>query len=300
MKVGIRSAGVAMWIAAGLASFANLTSAQDYVVNKFDLPDDALLWSRWWGSAPQTYEFDYSMDAKGNPSSGSLKASVEFNLASYGGDNQFAVLRNFDTGTTLDGTKFTNLVFELRVDPSSPQNATGNFVYLEYGFRNSDWSQTWLGGQAIPASASAGWIQIAAPINPTLAKLDSVAGVVLKLWSGGTDGLSGTTTFWVDDVALVANKNTTTPPPSMSLAKATPGLQFLVPENSLPNGPGDASVDWNAANVVFIQIGNNADGTATARFMYKINQANGNTMTTSPPIRSTRPSGPSPQRTVPE
>lgn len=53
---------------------------------------------------------------------------------------------------------------------------------------------------------------------------------------------------------------------------------FLVPENSLVYGAGDASVDWNAGHVVFLQIANNANGTATGRFMYKINQPGGNAM----------------------
>jgi hypothetical protein len=49
---------------------------------------------------------------------------------------------------------------------------------------------------------------------------------------------------------------------------------FIVPGSAIPtfeNGP-----DWNQPNVVFLNIANNADGTAYAAFRYKTNQANGN------------------------
>jgi hypothetical protein len=55
-----------------------------------------------------------------------------------------------------------------------------------------------------------------------------------------------------------------------------PGLQthfFLV-----PNPGGESGPDWNEPNCVFVQLLNNADGTATARFMYKTNNPNNNSM----------------------
>jgi hypothetical protein len=53
---------------------------------------------------------------------------------------------------------------------------------------------------------------------------------------------------------------------------------MLVPELGMPYGAGDTSIDWNAPNVVFVQMANNADGSATARFMYKTNLPSGNAM----------------------
>ena len=50
---------------------------------------------------------------------------------------------------------------------------------------------------------------------------------------------------------------------------------FLVPSGSMPWGVGDTSVDWNATNLIFLQIGNNADGGGYANFMYKTNFGGG-------------------------
>jgi hypothetical protein len=63
--------------------------------------------------------------------------------------------------------------------------------------------------------------------------------------------------------------------------KAYSGFQahlMLVPTNGMVYGPDDASQDWNAANVLFFQVGLNGDGSTTGRFMYKTNQPNGNSM----------------------
>jgi hypothetical protein len=53
---------------------------------------------------------------------------------------------------------------------------------------------------------------------------------------------------------------------------------FLVPQATMPYGPDDGAIDWNAPNVIFVQITQNADGSGSARFMYKTNQPGGNSM----------------------
>ncbi|MBL9138563.1 MAG: hypothetical protein JNK85_22030 [Verrucomicrobiales bacterium] len=320
-----------------VAAAQTVTAQENFVVDTFDSEDSATQWTRWWGSAPQAYEFDGTVDAANNASSGSLKATIDFDLATYGGDNQFAVVRGFPDGAVVDGTKYTNLVFSLRWASSSPQRTDGDFGYLEYGFRNQDFSQTWLGGQAVAIASGDQWVQVKVPIDRTTAKLDTITGVVLKLWSGTTGGLTGSSVFWLDDVMLLANTNQVAPPPSMKLASATAGLRlaasapgqqyqrqsvrtqatdaegngngyswvsasgpvtyaitikeyapaaysgfqthlFLAPEAGMPYGPGDTSIDWNTPNLVFVQIANNEDGTASARFMYKTNLPSGNAM----------------------
>ncbi len=333
-----RTAGLALLSGLGLIAAAGQGLAQDdYIIGRFDADTDASQWSRWWGSAPQTYEWDATVDAANDPASGSLKVTVDFDLAAYAGDNQFAAQGNFPNGEVLDGTKYTKLDFDIRFDPSSPQNTDGNFGNLEYGLGPSDWSQIGLGSLAVPTTPANEWIHVSAPIDPATAKLDAIARVWLKIWSGAAGGLTGTTTFWVDNVKLIANTNVVTPPPTMMLQPAIPGLLvaasaagqqnqrqnvrtlatdpdgypnsyswvdasapvtysmtiknfpdaahsgfqahlFLVPENVMPYGANDNSIDWNAANVVFLQIANNADGTATAAFMYKTNLPSGNAM----------------------
>jgi hypothetical protein len=298
-------------------------ATEDYIINKFDQASEASPWGRWWGDATQLYEFDPAKDADGNPSSGSLKATIGFDRAAYGGENQFALYRIFPV---LDATKYTNLVFDLYWDPSSPKRPSGDHGYLDYGFRTPTWGQIWLGGQAIPANA--GWIHVTVPISPTLPNITTAEGVVLKMWAGDTPGLTGTAVFWLDNVKLIAiTNNVQIPPPTLSISDPTPGLNliaslppgpnaenqrqnirtvqtyfswidsfdevefsidiakypspahnrfqthlFLCPKNALPYGPGDSAPDYNATNAIFLQIANNADGSAYARFMYKTNQ----------------------------
>jgi len=308
-----------------LAGSSCIRAADDYLVNAFDAASEAAQWAKWWGSAPQTYSWDGSMDAQTNSSSGALRVAVQFNLASYGGDNQFAVLRNFSG--TLDGSQYTNLIFDIFMDTDSPVRSFGDYGYLEVGFRNQDYSQNWLGGVSLPTTG--GWLHFVFPINPNAPKIDTVAGVVLKMWSGDpTWGQTGTTTFWVDNVKLIARTDISAPPPSMTIEKATPGLRmfasaagsqyqrqsirtrltsyswvgatdpvtysitisdypgtnysgfqthlFIVHGSSVPNY--ETSPDWNEPHVVFLQIANNADGSAYAAFRYKVNEPSGNTM----------------------
>lgn len=221
----LRYIGISLAAGAALACAAARASAQDYIINTFD-SDAEPLWSRWWGSAMQNYEFDPTMDAANDPNSGSMKVTVDFDLAAYGGDNQFAAQRNFENGELLDGSDYTNLVFDLHWDAASPVNASGNFGTLEYGLTPEDYSQITLGSLAVPTSATNGWTHVVAPIDPATPKLNSIRGVWIKIWSGGTGGLTGQTIFWVDNVKLIGMTNQVVIQPTLSIAKASPGLQI--------------------------------------------------------------------------
>ena len=62
-----------------------------------------------------------------------------------------------------------------------------------------------------------------------------------------------------------------------------PGYQahlFLVPPHDMPDGPADSDIDWNATNVVYLQIANLSDGRAMAQFMFKTNQGSAGSMFT--------------------
>src|SRR4051812_28122115 len=164
----------ASWLAISPAARAT----PDLVVDTFDTASSASAWVKWWGSAPQTYTWDGTVDANGNASSGSLKVTVDFNLASYGGDNQFAAVRGFPT---MDGGKYTNLVFDLLWDQSSPRR-TSDFGWFEPMLENQDYSQTSLTPFGVPTAP--GWIHVVLPINPTAPALATIRGLGLKMWSG--------------------------------------------------------------------------------------------------------------------
>jgi hypothetical protein len=132
--------------AALLLATTGARAADDIVIDTFDTAETSGTWVRWWGSALQTYEWDGTVDAEGSATSGSLRATIQFDLAAYGGDNQFAVRRDF---SQVDGSQYTNLVFDLLWEPTSPRRSFGDFGFLEPGFRNQDFTQNWLPGFAV-------------------------------------------------------------------------------------------------------------------------------------------------------
>jgi hypothetical protein len=218
-------ANLSVLAVAGLFAFSAAAQVPDFEVNKFDTAAEASDWARWWGAAVQTYQHDAAVDADGNANSGSLKATVVFNLASYGGDNQFALVRAFPV---RDGSAYTNLSFDLRWDTDSPKRPSGtDHGFLEYGFRVNGFNQSWLGGRTIPTNGQ--WMHFDIPIPPTLANIGTVSGIVLKMWAGNAgNDLTGTATFWVDNVKLTAvDTDIPIPPPTLSISKPRPGLNLL-------------------------------------------------------------------------
>jgi hypothetical protein len=218
---------IACSLALGAAAAAQ-AQTPDYTVNNFDADTEAASWIRWWGGANQIYEFDPSVDANASASSGSLKATVEFDRVAAGGDNQFALVGSFPENVTIDGSQYENLVFDLRWDPNSPKRSGGDFGFLEIGFRKSDFSQLWLDPLVVPATAADGWMRVTLPISASAAGVDQITGIVFKMWSGDpATGFIGNTVFWIDNVHLEGREDTTVPEPTMSIRKAEPGLSII-------------------------------------------------------------------------
>ena len=309
-------------LAAGLA--LPVIGAENIVIPFNDASDSTF--SRWWGNASQTYEHDATVDVDNNAASGSQKMIIGFNIAANGGDNQFAAFRSFSS--VIDARDYTNLTFYVRFDPASPVRPAGNFGNLEFGLGPTDFSQINLGTVAVPTTET-GWYRVSVRLDPTVPKMDAINRFWVKIWSGTPDGLTGTTTMWLDNITLNANTNTAPPPPpSIAIQRVKPGLHlfttaaggqygrqsiytvgssgyswvgasgpvtysltisdhiksganfqthmFLVPGSGLPTW--ENSPDWNEPNLVFLDIGNNADGSGYASFRYKTNLPNGNTM----------------------
>lgn len=197
-------------------------SAAENVVQGF--PDaSAATFSRWWGAAAQTYEFDGTVDVGNDAASGSQKITAVFDLAVNGGDNQFAA--QYSLGPFV-GTEYTNFTFDIRFATTSPVQGT-SYGNLEYGLIPSDFSQIQLGTVAIPAGTE-GWTHVAARIDPATPKLESIRGVWFKIWSGGGDGMTGTSVMWIDNITVNANTNVAPPPPpTIAMSKANAGLKVF-------------------------------------------------------------------------
>lgn len=208
-----------------LAAGASLPAmSADTIVYKFNDASESTF-SRWWGAAIQTYEHDAAVDVDNDANSGAQKIIVAFDLAAYGGDNQFASQFNFPS--TIDARAYTNLTFDVRFDPASPSRAAGDYGWLEFGLGPSDFSQIGLGASGVPVS-NGNWYRISVPLVATVPKMDSIARFWVKIWSGGSDGLTGTSTLWIDNVTLNANQDVAPPaPPTIGIEKASPGLRLV-------------------------------------------------------------------------
>jgi hypothetical protein len=308
----------------------------DYT-NSFDSPSSTASWIFWYGLGfnNTAMTFDQTMDAKNDPNSGSLQVALPFGT---NGDQAvwFGTFHNaygYDGTTILDGTKFTNITFDVHVDPSAPLSPAGGFGTLQVGLVRQNWPN---GGTfdpnspTIPASATNGWVHLNQTIDQTGSGLDTVAGVNFK-YTSYSGYPKSPITFWIDNLDVHLSPTKPAPPKLVpSFTHPTAGLnlfssgsngdQYQRTNLKLQNTSGvgwlgasgpvkysltitnfptaatypgyqahifittgtpantETAPDYAEANLAFLDIRENADGTAYAAFRYKTNQPNGNAM----------------------
>jgi len=319
-----------------LAGSATLGLAQNTnPTNTFDTAASTDSFVSWWGGGgvSAAMVWDGTLDAGNDPDSGSVQYVIPF-VGNVGEQFMtFFTIANrwgWDGGYTLDATTYTNLSFDIKVDPSSGQRHNNNdYGNLEVGLVTTGWGTTYVGNGGIPLAASSSWQHIHYPLNATMNNINQVVGFYIKMWSNGDH--TNTLTFNIDNFAIAKpTAPVIIPPPSLTLnpqvvpglnlistvaggqygrqsvyskadtsgnyyswinaagsvtysvnikeiaAPAYPGFQvqlFLVPNNVMPYGQGDSPIDWNATNVVWLDIKQGG-----ADFRYKVNQGGGNTM----------------------
>ena len=233
-------------LAAGLMAALTLASAStgraqvtNFIVDAFDPGGQGTnvysagmitnVWGNWFGNAFVSLEWDTTMDASNNPSSGSMKINLNF------GD-QFMVFNFYNPWTNpLSGLQFTNLQCDVRFAPGSATNSTG-FGHLEFGTASSDDGGVTIGGQQeyggveIPATNS-NWVHVSLPIN-FLANsyFTNIWDVLIHIYGPwGTPALSGTSTLWIDNIKLVGRTNSviTERPIVKRLSPAVHALRFF-------------------------------------------------------------------------
>jgi hypothetical protein len=329
-------AGATLFFAPTRAHAQGATPQSDYT-NSFDTSSSTASWIYWYGlgfnNTPMMW--DSTMDAQSNANSGSLQVSLPF------GTNKdqavwFGTFHNgygYDGTTIYDGTKFTNITFDIHVDPSSPLSSAGDFGVLQVGLVRKGWAN---GGTFDPnspiilASATNGWVHLSQTIDQTGSGLDAVAGVNFK-YTSYSGYPTNPITFWIDNLDVHLSPSKPAPPKlSTSITKPVPGLNLfsagsngdqyqrtnLKLQNTSGNGwlnaagpvtysttitnfPDGAAYagyqahifittgtppntetapDYAEANLIFLDIHENADRSAYAAFRYKTNQPNGNSM----------------------
>jgi glucuronoarabinoxylan endo-1,4-beta-xylanase len=169
------------------------------------------VWGNWFGGAYQSLVWDPTMDANGNPNSGSMKITAFFN----GSSNQFEVYNGFSgINPPVNGALYTNFQCDVRFDPNSATGLFGGqqcFGFLQFGLAtDTDGQDYFLTAVNVPLSSGGNWVHVSIPINATsdlnLAQIDNV--LVHIYGPTYSPALSGTTTFWVDNIAFVGPNTT--------------------------------------------------------------------------------------------
>ncbi|MBC8096733.1 MAG: hypothetical protein H7Y43_13065 [Akkermansiaceae bacterium] len=175
IKILTKRLGLA-WLGLVLGGGASIASAQNWTFT-FDTDisgGGSVGWVQWWipnnGSGPVTTRtWDGTHDAVSNVLSGSLKIESTWPPGTPGGEQYYPTWtgwRNstnttsgeWDTGITVQMDNYTNVSFDVFVDPSSTTlNTNGNFGTLQV-MMNVGWSQVVIGSAfTIPANATNGW-----------------------------------------------------------------------------------------------------------------------------------------------
>jgi hypothetical protein len=200
--------------------------------------DIDILWNSWFGVGPNI-SWDNTNDAQGN-TNGGLGGSMLIQPLFVGGDQ----LEMWDSanGITphLNGAALGFTSFEADVMFDSSSATQTNLAGLVY-FGNLQFGQRSAGGYnqvyypavtAVPQSMSNQWVHVKIPLNPANeADLSDIADVLVHIYGpyGGVAGetytdLIGQVKFWVDNIKFKAPLALPPiPPPSMKIAKATPG-----------------------------------------------------------------------------
>jgi hypothetical protein len=206
-------------------------SAQNYSSGQID----AVYWN-WFGGAFVTNQWDSTSDASNNPSSGSLKISLNWSSA----NSQFVL---WDQGTNnnffalgLNALTFTNFQCDVRFAPGSASDV-GNrgagaqpiFGHLQFGLRTSGYGQDYFGGVDIVAT-NTNWVHVSITLNALSdANLLNMGGLLIHIDRNYYSlNLNGASTLWVDNIKFVGSATAITNlPPSLGLQKANPGLRIF-------------------------------------------------------------------------
>jgi hypothetical protein len=122
------------------------------------------------------------------------------------------------------------------------------------------------------------------PLNPPTLTLNPAPPAVpgLNISSSGAAQYDRNSIATVNDQAWLSNPNPVTY--SLTIAKY-PDTNYTSYQTHIflvPNPGTEASPDWNEPNLVFLDIENQANGTAIGYFRYKTNEPGGNTMVYGP------------------
>jgi hypothetical protein len=241
---------------AGLAliSSASLAVAQDLDVNTFDSGVSGITWSNF-----RTYVYgesaswDSSQDANGNPNSGSMYLTVNWPLQSDPNWNEGWNDVQIAFGTPVFvSSDYINFDVDIKVDVTNSSLSADGWSYgaVELIINN-------------PWTTVVGWVNLA-PTAEWQHLSGSFSGIpsgtyseaVIGFISNGGSSLTGSVSYWIDNIVFTAPPTVFTNRPALSIAKAPPpGLTCIA---SKPSGTYqrqmvatvNSNYSWNTATAV--------------------------------------------------
>ncbi len=217
--------------------------------------DSTASWIYWYNGAGSV-SLDTTVMENGT---GSLLVNIPFDNAGTANIGQGVWFGNFDNSypynsdVVYDGTQFTNIVFDILMDPSDPLSPSGNYGTLSAGLldKGTPAGARSDGSVTIPASASNTWFHVVIPVNKTEAYLSSpgVIGVDFTYSKYSNSFLTNPVVLHIDNLKIQLGA-VSNPPPVMSIKSVTPGLNFV---------EGSISSQYDRQNII---TANGANSTA--------------------------------------
>jgi hypothetical protein len=225
------------------------------LVDQFDSNTSGSYVNQKWGTAVPVVTWDGTQNAittlgPNNPGSGSAKWVVSWTIT---GD-QVQVTRAFNSGAVLNLTNFSSVSFDIMFAANSATDGKGSYGAVEVDAipQSDGWPSTALAIYTSAVANGNGWIHVSLPVNAAgNAKLSAVTGIGLKIQQSQTGAnLSGTTTFWIDNIIFSGyTASPVTGPPQiiqLNAAQLWQRLEFQitnVPAVSNPFDPGLIALD---------------------------------------------------------
>ncbi len=221
-----------------LTGSSAVTQAQttNVLVDQFDTDTSSLFGNLGWGTTVPYLSWDGTLNqtttlGPNAAGSGSMRWDIDWSVNPP--SDQVVVVRAFPDSAVLNLVNYTNISFDIRFDPASATDGNGSYGGVEVDWRPQadGWLSTYQ-GKVVLYTTNSGWTHVEIPFDASSnPKLQAVTQIGFKIQQSGTgSALTGTSTFWMDNVILHA-RAATLPPPVVSLAPVTtpPGLMVIAP-----------------------------------------------------------------------
>jgi hypothetical protein len=186
-------------------------------------------WQNMWGPA----HLGTAWDPATPPPSGDTLGSV-YNYGDWTGDTGPNGMDNYNIASpgnwwgavTFDGSQYTSIELDIKYDTTSTMTPT-SAAHLGIGF-DSGYNFHQIINESFDTASSpladGAWHHLSIPISPTTSGISAVNSVSYYQWNPA--GTSGTMSFWMANVKVIA-RIVPVAPPTMSIKTVTPGLNFV-------------------------------------------------------------------------